>query len=364
MHAESLPDLNFDGLSEADIREEILAPIIRNLGYRSGTQNNVLREKLIQIRYPNMFLGRKKPDKDPVLRGRPDYICEARGIARWAIEAKPPLEEISHDDIEQAHSYSVHPELAAPIFVLSNGKEFLVFESNRGPAANPILSLSYADIQQNFFLLSNLLSPQALKRRYPVHNVDFEEPLIDGLGSRVRIAGGYTRYDAIETFVEGLPPGVQVPQTEQLKKLVGFEAAIVGRSCYRDNELGIVADVEMHFPHAAMRQLFDALNLTVNQYSTRDVRISQNVETPTIFEYSTEFDIPKGTSIFDITSWSQKVAPVDVKLTWYAEAIGHFNDKYFLGTYSARLLVQPDTPFGQIKQWLLIRGSYELEIEI
>jgi hypothetical protein len=95
---EPFPEFDFSLLSEADIREEIIAPALRRLGYRSGALNTVIREKAIELRYPHMFLGRKKPGKDPVLRGRPDYLCEARNIARWAIEAKPPNEGIQRNE--------------------------------------------------------------------------------------------------------------------------------------------------------------------------------------------------------------------------------------------------------------------------
>jgi hypothetical protein len=38
------PDFDFEKLGETDVREEILAPLLRSLGYRSGTENDVIRE--------------------------------------------------------------------------------------------------------------------------------------------------------------------------------------------------------------------------------------------------------------------------------------------------------------------------------
>ena len=49
---------NFDCLIETDIREEIISPLLRLLNYRSGTENNIIREQ--SLNYPHMFLGRKK----------------------------------------------------------------------------------------------------------------------------------------------------------------------------------------------------------------------------------------------------------------------------------------------------------------
>ncbi|MBU6475326.1 MAG: hypothetical protein KGQ70_05120, partial [Alphaproteobacteria bacterium] len=49
------PAFDFSTLSEADIREEIVAPLLKSLGYRSGTENNIIREQT--LRYPHISLG-------------------------------------------------------------------------------------------------------------------------------------------------------------------------------------------------------------------------------------------------------------------------------------------------------------------
>src|SRR6476660_6874550 len=94
------PPLPFSRMGEADIREEILAPLVKLLGYRSGTSYDVIREQ--SLRYPKIFLGRKNPAKDIALRGKADYILEVTGHARWILEAKAPGTDIDVDSIEQA----------------------------------------------------------------------------------------------------------------------------------------------------------------------------------------------------------------------------------------------------------------------
>ena len=74
-------------MGETDGREEIVAPLLRHLGYRSSTINDIVREQ--NLRYPNLQLGRRKPT-DPLLRGKADYICIAGGLVKWVIEAKTP----------------------------------------------------------------------------------------------------------------------------------------------------------------------------------------------------------------------------------------------------------------------------------
>lgn len=99
--------LDFKNFNETDVREEIIAPLIRYLGYRSGTLHEVIREQ--SLCYPKASMGRKKPNSDPVLRGKADYILEAGGSVRWIIEAKAPDVEIDTDAIEQAFTYANHP---------------------------------------------------------------------------------------------------------------------------------------------------------------------------------------------------------------------------------------------------------------
>src|SRR5260370_1192102 len=64
----------FAALNETDVREEIIAPLLRRLDYRSGSHNNIIREQF--LRYPKLSLGRKVPHRDPELRGKADYILE------------------------------------------------------------------------------------------------------------------------------------------------------------------------------------------------------------------------------------------------------------------------------------------------
>lgn len=118
------PHFDFNSLNETDIREEIIAPLLRYLGYRSGTANNIIREQ--HLTYPKSSLGRKDKN-DPILRGRADYICDVQGQVRWVIEAKAPGAALDNDAEEQSWSYANHPEIRAVYFCLSNGKKFQIF---------------------------------------------------------------------------------------------------------------------------------------------------------------------------------------------------------------------------------------------
>lgn len=111
---------SFESMNEQDVREEVVRPFLHELGYRHGTPATIKTEQA--LRYDRAFLGRKKPQKDPLLEGRADYICEAVSYGRWVVEVKSPQFDISQDDVEQAHTYSAHPEIAATYFIVTNGR--------------------------------------------------------------------------------------------------------------------------------------------------------------------------------------------------------------------------------------------------
>lgn len=362
MLAIKLPEINFDGLNEADVRAEVIDPLLRGLGYQSGTENNILRERLVDLRYPHIFLGRKKAG-DPTLRGRPDYICEIRGFTRWIVEAKPPSEEIGLDDVEQAHSYAAHPEIRAPIYALCNGREFIVYETSRPPSSEPLLRLSYDELRDRHYVFENLLSPIALRKRYPTRPIDLRKPIARGFGSRAKIVGGFSRYDEVELMLDGLPPGVAIPSLPDLSRLKGLEAAITGVECYRDEIGGIIADIHMPKMHELMRTASTALDLDVNRYVSADDTISTDPERPSIFELTLQRFIPAGMETFDFVQWASVKVPVNMHMTFYAEATGYLNGHVFQGRYDGRILARQEIPFLNLTTWVFMRGTYAVEIE-
>src|ERR1039458_2214520 len=80
---------SFNTMNETDVRETIVRPLIERLGYRHGTDANIITEKT--LRYEKAFLGRKNPKKDPPLVGRADYICEVVSFGRWVVIDTAPM---------------------------------------------------------------------------------------------------------------------------------------------------------------------------------------------------------------------------------------------------------------------------------
>jgi len=363
MSAEERQIPNFAEMNEADVRAEVIDPLLQRLGYSSGTENNILRERHIELRYPHIFLGRKKPEKDPVLRGIPDYICEVREYGRWVIEAKPPSQDIGVDDVEQAHSYSVHPEIQARLFVLCNGRSLLAFESIRGPGANPILELSYEEISTQHYVLTNLLGPSAFRSRYPVTEVDFGQPLADGLGSRATIVGGFSRYDEIEAIGDRLPQGMPPLDFSGMQNLCGVVHSIVGDDCFRDGTDGIVANVRVPSFHEMLRNFAKSINLEVTRYVCRDQFISKDPNCPSIFEATIQYVIPQGTQLLNLGDWTKSQAPLPIPVTSYSEAVGHLDQNCFKGSYSNRTVLLFDAGDIDFDIWLFMQGVFEVQFD-
>jgi hypothetical protein len=183
---------DFSNFNESDVREEVITPLLSRLGCRKGTSANIIRE--YSLNYPQSFLGRKKPSKDPHIRGRADYICEIDGKTRWVIEAKPPQEDINADTIEQAYTYANHPEIRAFYFCLVNGHKIVIYQTYQGPNACPVLELNYENLEENFQILKNILSPDSICRDIPIFQPDTGIPLGEGLKSVVKLIRGSIKF--------------------------------------------------------------------------------------------------------------------------------------------------------------------------
>ncbi len=309
--------LKFDDLNETDVREEIVAPLVRSLGYRSGTKNNVIREQ--SLRYPRAFLGHKNPGKDPILRGKADYILEADGKVRWVIEAKAPDVSIGSDEIEQAWSYASHPEIRAVYFVLCNGRTLKVFQTNQGPATGPLLEISYDDFQKMYPQIENVLGPTAVLRDHPPQKIDTGIPLGAGLRSVVRITNGLIQYKQNSL---GLVP------------LNELQITIADGAVERDEDGGLIAYVKTISPSKTLQELNERLGLTAFEMSSQDNTLSTDINKPTVLVYQKTITLPAGEQILDLQTWKTVTLPMNIRCNVNARATGVLENRRFHGTFT------------------------------
>jgi hypothetical protein len=310
---------NFDCLNETDIREEIVSPLLRLLDYRSGTENNIIREQ--SLSYPHMFLGRKKRS-DPLLRGRADYICEVRRKIRWTIEAKAPDAQLDTDAIEQAWSYANHPEIRAVYFCLTNGRRFLVFQTNHGPDAPPIFQCQYEDFEKSLGILMNLLGPDAILRDHPTQEVEVGEPIGQGLRSIVRITNGSITFDS---------------NTLGLQPFIGLTMAVTEGSIERNSNGKLEAHIETLVPFQSLQRLNEKLGLHMIQVTSEGTTLSNDGSMPTIFSGETQHILPKGERALDLYSWREVPIPMNMLVRTQTTANGVLNGHIFSGCFHALL---------------------------
>lgn len=138
---------------EDSVREELILPMVQQLGYQS---NQIIRSKT--LKHPYIKIGSKKRPVNIV----PDYLFKVGESYAWVLDAKAPDEEIKHgDNVEQVYSYATHPEVRTKFFALCNGWGFALYRQDA--TSEPILYFELADIAKYWEQLTVLLSPDAFQ---------------------------------------------------------------------------------------------------------------------------------------------------------------------------------------------------------
>jgi hypothetical protein len=308
-------EMKFNQMNETDVREDIISPLLHKLGYRKGTEFDIIRA--ISLRYPKKILGRKKK-ADPLLRGEADYICDVKNKIRWVIEAKSPDINISIDDLEQAYSYAVHQEVRAIYYCLSNGRTINFYETMKGAIDEPLLSVNYDDLTNDFQKISNLVSPEALMRDYPDYQIDVGKSLVPGSRSFAKIINGSITY---ENNSWGLP------------NLIGMTVAIKGGSVERKEGGGILAYLETLSPYDALQKLNERLGLGKFEVFCKDDELSIHPSKPSIFLNELIVEIPAGERLLNMLTWQEVVTTVPIKIYSKTIAAGHYDGEKFLGKF-------------------------------
>ena len=134
---------------EDSVREEIILPLLRYLGYK---RENIVRSLTLQHPFLKTGSNRKTP-----IHLIPDYVLKIENRYAWVLDAKGPRESLLDDDyVGQAYSYAVHPEIRSNFFALCNGIEFALYRTDGNN--EPILFFQLDEIDFYFDKLRNLLS--------------------------------------------------------------------------------------------------------------------------------------------------------------------------------------------------------------
>jgi hypothetical protein len=134
--------LDSPAFKEDSVREEIVALIIRRLGYRPSGFFQVQRSKALV--HPFVMIGSKRQAVNII----PDYTLYANDGAIAVVEAKGPQEPLLHSHhVEQAYSYAIHPEIRVNHYALCNGRELIVYKTDQW---KPLLHIPVSEIDKRW----------------------------------------------------------------------------------------------------------------------------------------------------------------------------------------------------------------------
>lgn len=131
------------------MREELIAPLLHELGYRAMGEHLIIRGPALV--HPYVYLGSKKHKVNII----PDYVLARRSRPLCVLDAKAPGENIVKGPaVEQAYSYAMHKDVRVGMYALCNGRDFTLYHVSRHPS---LLHFPLRDIARHWPLLRHYL---------------------------------------------------------------------------------------------------------------------------------------------------------------------------------------------------------------
>ncbi len=147
--------LNDPAFKEDAVREVIITPILTRLGYSPSGENRIIRSKTLV--HPFIYAGTRKHPVTII----PDYTLINNKMTLLVLDAKSPGENIlSRENIQQAYSYAIHPEIKCKHFSLCNGKTLAVFDIDSNI---PILKIEFSKFESEWEDIEKYLGPKFLE---------------------------------------------------------------------------------------------------------------------------------------------------------------------------------------------------------
>lgn len=341
--------LNFDAMNEADVRGEFLDHLLRLLGYQAGSENNIIREGLLRHRF--IFLGRKKKS-DPPLTGKPDYVMECGSHGRWVLEAKSPSQLLTLEEFEQAQSYALHPNVAAALFVISNGRETRVYRAIEREFDRPLLTIEYDQVGDQWLEIQAMLSPGGFQRHFPNPTWQPGLPIAPEYGTTIRLGAG----EAVPHHVETTLP---IP-VEQLDVLANLTNHIARGRCWRDVDGRLQIECQFRSSSAAIQQWLEEKGIASITLETDDEFISREATVPTLVRGWLTASVSAGEQMFDLSTWKMIEVPFPMIIQSLANALVYLEGNRITGEYS--LMLTARVPL--FPQPFMIEQVGSLDIEV
>jgi hypothetical protein len=154
--------LNSTDFKEDSVREELISPLLHELGYKASGDFQILRGK--PLPHPFVSIGSKRKRIDII----PDYLLRVKNRLALILDAKNPTERniFTGKHVEQAYSYAIHPDVRVPMYALCNGHDLVVFHVKQRQS-QPILEISLQEIPKAWETVKEILSPFTILKHDP-----------------------------------------------------------------------------------------------------------------------------------------------------------------------------------------------------
>jgi len=150
-------EMDSPDFKEDSVREEIIKPILGELGYTASGKNKIQRSK--KLRHPFVKTGVGKRH----ITNYPDYLLSVDGKNAWVLDAKSPGEEVlTGEHRDQAYFYAIHPQIRVKYYALCNGKEFALFAVDQD---DPILHFHVSEYKKHWEILRSYVAPKVFGSR-------------------------------------------------------------------------------------------------------------------------------------------------------------------------------------------------------
>lgn len=246
-------------------------------------------------------------------------LAESRSMSRNA-PTRSRLARSPGDDAEQAHTYSAHPEIAAYYFLVTNGREFRLYQTGR--LDKPVMDWTFDEIEARLPTLFNILGYDALRRMSALIVPDTDKPLGPGLRSKMRIVGGQVKYGEHRSTL----PDMGAPDV-----LNGATGAINGVEVSRDESGMLHAVIDVTPPYSSWKTLNEAVGIKFFSFKSADAFISVDKERPTILQNVFKARMLPGTMAQIMPNLPPIEMPIGFDVTAYTEATGWVEDGEFKG---------------------------------
>jgi hypothetical protein len=158
-----LPEFDFaaldePGYNEEAVREDLVTPMLKALGYQPTGHLRMVRGK--PLVHPYVMLGTTRQK----LTLKPDYLLYSAETLLAVLDAKAPNEDLrSPKHVGQAYSYAVHPEVRARAFGLCNGRVLVVWDA---VTLKPLLDIPMQEVNTRWNDVRRALDHRFLEKPF------------------------------------------------------------------------------------------------------------------------------------------------------------------------------------------------------